>query len=223
MEKRETETKNERGKMIFFDFDGTIADSFREMMEIFNEVAEDYGYDKIAKKDLVSLRKLSFYGIIEKFAIPKWKLPLIIRTAKKIFNKKMLTIDKIEGIKEVLEELRDRNFSLGILTSNSEKNVRDFLRRQKLEVFDLIFSESSLFGKDKALKKIMKQHGFDRKDMIYVGDETRDIEAAKRSGAMSVAVCWGFNSEVILKEYNPDYVVRKPKGLLKIFLKNNGK
>lgn len=223
MKKREVETKNEQRKMIFFDFDGTIADSFREMMEIFNEVADDYGYDKIAKKDLVLLRKLSSYGIIEKFAIPKWKLPLIIRAAKKIFNKRMLTIDMVDGMKEMLEELSKKNYFLGILTSNSEKNVREFLKRQQLEVFDLIFSESSLFGKDKALKKIMKQRGFDQKEMVYVGDETRDIEAAKKSGVMSVAVCWGFNSEFILREHTPDYVVRKPKSLLKIFLKNHGK
>ncbi len=217
MAKQIVETKNSAERVIFFDFDGTIADSFDGMMEVFNKMANEYGYDKIDKKDIDAFRKLSLRDIIKKFAIPKWKLPLIIYRARKIFNKRLPSILMVPGMKEVLRELKKRQYCLGILTSNSEKNVRDFLTRQGIDFFDFIFSESSLFGKDKALKKIVQNHGWDTKRFFYVGDETRDVEAAKKSGVSSVAVCWGFNSESILKEYAVDHIVRKPRGLLRIF------
>lgn len=217
MKERYAQIQNENRKIIFFDFDGTIADSFSEMMEIFNEVADDYGYAKIAKEDLISLRNLSSRDIIKKFAISKWKLPFVIRKAKKIFSQRLLTISMIAGMRESLEKLKMKNCSLGILTSNSEKNVKVFLKRQGVDVFDSVFSESSLFGKDKALKKIMRRYHLDPKNVVYVGDETRDIEAAKKSGVTSVAVCWGFNAKEILKKYEPDHIVDNPEDLLKIF------
>lgn len=217
MKERYAKIQKENRKIIFFDFDGTIADSFSEMMEIFNEVADNYGYVKIAKEDTILLRNLSSRDLIKKFAISKWKLPFVIRKAKKIFSQRLLTIPMVDGMRESLEKLKDKNYSLGILTSNSKKNVRDFLERQDVDVFDSVFSESSLFGKDKALKKIMRRYELDPKNVVYVGDETRDIEAAKKSGVTSVAVCWGFNAKEILEKYEPDHIMNKPDDLLKIF------
>ncbi|MFA7319813.1 MAG: HAD-IA family hydrolase [Parcubacteria group bacterium] len=208
-------TKNANRRMILFDFDGTIADSFKEMMEIFNEVADEYGYDKIKEDNVLLLRNLSSQELIKKFDIPKWKLPFVIRKAKKIFNRRMPSIAMADGMRELLRRLKDQNYYLGILTSNSEKNVRDFLERQEIDVFDAVFSESSLFGKSKALKKIMRRFGLKPREVVYIGDETRDIEAAKKSGAAAVAVCWGFNSKKILKRYAPDHIADQPDDLLK--------
>jgi len=40
-----------------------------------------------------------------------------------------------------------------------------------------------------------------------VGDETRDIEAAKAAGFQSVAVTWGYNSKKVLENARPDFIV----------------
>ena len=53
--------------------------------------------------------------------------------------------------------------------------------------------------------------------MFYIGDETRDIDAAKQCGISAVAVTWGFNSEAIIAKHNPHYLVRHPKDILTIF------
>lgn len=61
-----------------------------------------------------------------------------------------------------------------------------------------------------------KQHTF------YIGDETRDIDAAKQNGIHSIGVTWGFNSEKILAQHQPDYIARKPEDLLAIFELESG-
>ena len=105
---------------------------------------------------------------------------------------------------------------MGILTSTSEENVRKFLKKNKLELFDFIYSGSSIFGKHKVMKSLLKKQKLKRKEVIYVGDETRDIEAAKKAKVKIISVTWGFNTKQILKKQKPDFLIDKPKELMKI-------
>ncbi|PSB03825.1 HAD family hydrolase, partial [Merismopedia glauca] len=52
--------------------------------------------------------------------------------------------------------------------------------------------------------------------VIYVGDETRDIEAARKSKIKAIAVCWGFNFREILAKYKPDFLIDRPSQLLEV-------
>lgn len=47
----------------------------------------------------------------------------------------------------------------------------------------------------------------------YVGDEVRDVEAARGAGMRSIAVSWGFNSEMALRAAHPDYIAASPNEL----------
>jgi phosphoglycolate phosphatase-like HAD superfamily hydrolase len=40
-------------------------------------------------------------------------------------------------------------------------------------------------------------------ETTYIGDEGRDIEAAKRVGVRSVAVNWGYNNAELLASHHP--------------------
>ena len=51
---------------------------------------------------------------------------------------------------------------------------------------------------------------------LYIGDETRDIEAARNNDLISIAVTWGYNTEQVLQDYSPTYVVHEPNDLLSI-------
>ena len=204
-------------KIIIFDFDGTIADSFQVLLEIFNEMADLYHYEKVSQKDVPLFRNLSSRQVMQKFGVPKWKLFFIVRKGKRLFRAKLSRVSPVEGIEKTLAIMKDRNYALGILTSNAEKNIRDFLATHGMDVFDFVYSENNLLGKAGALRKIMRRHGFRPNEMAYVGDETRDVEAAKKSGVMSVAVSWGFNSKEALEKCAPDYLVECPGDLLKIF------
>jgi phosphoglycolate phosphatase len=70
------------------------------------------------------------------------------------------------------------------------------------------------------MKKIIKLERLDKDACIYVGDETRDIEAAHRAKLPIVSVTWGFNSKKILVKYKPDFLANQPNDLLKILNKN---
>jgi phosphoglycolate phosphatase len=123
----------------------------------------------------------------------------------------------IPGMREAILELWDRGYVLGIVTSNSSETVRAFLAAQQLDhLFDFIESCPKLMGKDRMLQRLAKRHDLSLSKMLYVGDETRDIDAANRCKAFSVGVTWGFNSPEVLKAHQPDYLIDHPQQLVGI-------
>ena len=50
-------------------------------------------------------------------------------------------------------------------------------------------------------------------EIIYVGDEMRDIEASKKVGIPVIAVSWGLNKREALESFKPDQMAHSPKDL----------
>jgi len=208
-----------KDKMIIFDFDGTIVDSLAQVVAVFNDMSEELHFKKIEPENLSELRNLSSMEIFEKFKVSKWRLPFLLFKGRRKFKERIFEARLQPNMKEVIEEL-SQSYKIGILTSNSSKNVKLYLAKNGLDCFEFI-SESSLFGKSRAIKKIIKDFGCKSSDIIYIGDETRDIDAAKISGVISVAVSWGFDWVEILEKHEPDYLINSPVELLKIVQKIN--
>lgn len=202
-------------KTIIFDFDGTVADSFEIVFEIANQLADKFGYRKIEKKELEKMKGSTVQKQMKKFGVSYLKLLLILREARSIFGKRIADIKPIEGLIEVLEQLKKEDFSLGIVTSNSLENTENFLNKNEIDSFDFVFSAKSFFRKDRKISKVIASRKLDKENVIYIGDEVRDIEAARKVGIKVISVSWGFNSEKILKEHEPDAFIGKASELVR--------
>lgn len=202
---------------LIFDFDGTLVNSFPSAMLAFNRVAVQLGFAQIELDEIDTLRDLSSQELIDHLQIPRYKIPRMILQARKEMNKEIETMLPIAHLTPVLKTLKADGISLGILTSNSQKNVTEWLESQQIaDLFNFIQIETSYFGKARVLKKLLAAQHIDREHAFYIGDETRDIEAAKQCNIYSVAVTWGFNSEKVLSQYNPHHIARKPEDILTI-------
>jgi len=201
-------------KTIVFDFDGTIADTFDVGVEIYNkEIAPKFKLKRVTKEEIVYLRKAKFQReILKKYKVSLWKIPFIVLSIRRKLSKRINEIRPQEGMIKVIKDLKNRGYCLGILSSNSKRNINIFLKNYSIsECFEFIVTNKHVFGKHKAMNKISKKQNF-----IYVGDENRDIQAAKRANIISVAVTWGFNKKDALEKQNPDYIIDKPTQLLDI-------
>lgn len=183
----------------------------------FNRLADEFEFRKISENELNSLRDLTSKEFIKHLQIPIYKIPSIIHQVRKYLRDEIKTLVPVENLPQVLEKLHCSGYSLGILTSNSIENVSTWLNQYQLDhLFNFIREESNFFSKKSLLKKILKTHNIEKSQAFYIGDETRDIEAAKQSEIFSIAVTWGFNSEKALSQSQPDHIARVPEDILTI-------
>lgn len=202
-------------KAILFDFDGTIADTYQAIANITNQLSTEFGYKALSKEELLLIKNLSSREIIKLSEISVFKLPFLVRRIRMELSKEIAELDSIAGIDRILRELKSQGHILGIVTSNNRENVDVFLAKNKLDyLFSYIYSGTALFGKHRVIARAIKENGLNKSDVIYVGDETRDIRSARKSGIPSIAVSWGFNAAEILAEHHPDYLVNRPAELL---------
>ena len=202
--------------MFVFDFDGTIADSLHMGIDLYNNhIAKRLKCKQIEKEEVEDLKGRNTYKLLKDHNISLIKLPILLYRLKRMMSQKMGEIPLIDGMREVLVSLNGMGYKMGILTSNNNKNVEHFLSHYDMRsLFEFIYSEKNVFGKDKAIIKMMKVEKLDK--LVYVGDETRDIEACKKAGVPIISVGWGFNTSMNLKSHNPDYFIEDPKELLEI-------
>ncbi|AFZ37102.1 HAD-superfamily hydrolase, subfamily IA, variant 1 [Stanieria cyanosphaera PCC 7437] len=209
------------GKLVFFDFDGTIADSYQAIVKISNQLASEFGYKPVDEEEISLLKNLSSREIIQQSEISIFKIPFLIKRLQRELKKEISNLEPIHGIDLVLRQLKQHDYKLGIITSNAKENVVAFLEKHQLDnIFDFIYSGTTIFGKHRIINNIIKQYQIEPNQFIYVGDETRDIRAAKRSKVIAIAVTWGFNSAEILAHYQPDFLVTTPVELLSAIIES---
>jgi phosphoglycolate phosphatase len=201
-------------QIIIFDFDGTIADTKETVIAITNRLAPEFGFSPLNEIEIAYYQDLTAREIIKESRVSWWKIPFLLQRVKRELKQEIQTIQPIAGIETALEELKAHQFQLGIITSNSEDNAIQFLRQHGLlHYFNFIESSFNLLGKDKVIQRLLRQKKVSPEAATYVGDETRDIEAARKSGVRMVAVSWGFNSVTALTKGEPDALIYHPSEL----------
>ncbi len=203
-------------KYVVFDFDGTLADTEDMVFTIYLDLADKFKFKKVSKDELYKLKKLSAFEVIDHLDIKKWDLPGLMRRGRKVLHGMIENIDLCkEGMKDVLCEMEDNNIMVGVLTSNSKKNVFKFISNHDLDMFTFI-ENAGLRGKEKKLLKIIAKYGMNKDEILYVGDEIRDVKAMDHIGIDVAAVDWGYNDRESLEASGPDYLISEPEKLLEI-------
>jgi phosphoglycolate phosphatase-like HAD superfamily hydrolase len=202
--------------VLIFDFDGTIADTFHYVLAIGNRLSEEFHFKKIEDAEISEMKDKHFMEIVQHLNVPLLKIPMIVAKAKKELYKEIASVEPIKGLKETLLKIKSLGYQIGILTSNSSKNVMDFLKNNELDFLDFICTTSKIWSKNWGLHSIILDHHLDLAEVIYIGDETRDIAAAKKAGIRSAAVTWGYNSRKALEAQAPDFLIHSPEELFSL-------
>lgn len=192
---------------IIFDFDGTIADSMWVILSIGEELLDV----QLTPEQTEEIRGLSAGQIVKYFHIPLIKVPKLLTRGRQIMRNRLHEVNVCNGMPALLHELHAEGYKLHIMSSNSAANVRAFLRQhQLLDYFASINGSVGLLTKAPALKKLIRKHNLLRDHVVYIGDEARDVEGAKKARIPIISVGWGYNSPALLKSLKPDFFVSKP-------------
>lgn len=204
--------KEIKSSLIIFDFDGTICPSYPLFIEQVNLLVR-----KVGDKEAEDFRNMSAKEIMRNLKVSFLRLPFLLKKARKNVQNQIVDLHPVSDIVEVLQEMKRRGYSLAVLTSNSLENVLPFFRKHQIDLFDFVYTANNVFGKKKHLKAILRKSGLSNGQVYYIGDEIRDIEAAKNAGIGSCGVTWGYNCADLIRDAKPDFFVDKPSLLLSFF------
>jgi phosphoglycolate phosphatase len=196
-------------RLVIFDFDGTLADSYPWALSIMNTLADKHGVRRITEEELHMIRGFDARAFIKHMDVPMWKTVLIGNDLRKMMAQDIKQIPLFDGVDELLPRLVEMGGTLAVVSSNSAENVRNVLGPANTALFRYFECGASAFGKQHKYRKVLSKSGIPPQQAISIGDEIRDLEAARHSGIAFGAVSWGYTRLDALREQGPDEIFER--------------
>lgn len=205
-------------KLLLWDFDGTLADTLSLALNVYNRMAREKQFKPIM--DPHAVREMSMREFLKSHDVPLHRVPFAFAAFLKELGELAAGTNLNEGVGQALQQITDMGIQQGVVSSNATENIRQCLKSNNAEsYFEHISGTSRVFGKEHRLKSAVKKFQVDLSEVLYVGDEIRDIEASQAAGMDIAAVTWGLNSAEALSSHRPTYLVSHPDDLLRILRK----
>lgn len=191
-------------RLAIFDFDGTLADSFPWFLGVFGRLADEFKFRKIEDHEVEAFRGQAARQLMAHLRVPAWKLPWIARRFRQHMAREIGEISLFPGVEDLLRELRRRGVRLAIVTSNSLDNVRRILGPENEALIDHYACGASILGKRPKFRQVLRAARVAPAEAIAIGDEIRDLEAARSEGIAFGAVSWGYTNPEALRAHGPE-------------------
>jgi phosphoglycolate phosphatase len=210
-----------RYPLVIFDLDGTLADSFPWFLRNVNGVADRFRFRRIPDQEIEALRGLGPREILRRLEIPFWKLPGIAHHMRRLKAEHLADIALFPEVDTMLRALADAGLRLALVSSDHEANARRQLG-EAAALFSYFDCGASLFGKPAKFRHILKRAAVGAAQAIAIGDEMRDIEAARAAGIACAAVTWGYAAPEALRALGPDLVFDRMEDIARSLVTTGG-
>ncbi len=201
-------------KLLIFDFDGTLADTFSWFVNVINNVADRFGFRRLDMNNLEQLRNLDAKQMMKMHGVPLWKMPVIAKHMRGLMSNQIDRINRFEGVESLLHQLSQRGITLAVVTSNGVENVQHVLGPELTALISHFECGVSMYGKQSKLKRVLRESGILKENALFIGDEIRDLAASQNVGIDFGAVSWGYNSIESLEANHPAFVFHRIEEIL---------
>ena len=200
-------------RLVIFDFDGTLADSFAFFSEVYDQLAARHGLRRVSDAQARELRGLHAREIMRRVGMPAWKLPIVSAEFVGIMRARRREIRLFDGVGAMLEQLASAGLTLAIVSSNAEDNVRAILGEPAAARVAHYACGMSIFGKRAHLREALQAAAAPATGAIYIGDQAADFDAARSEGIDFGAVTWGFGTAAHLAALEPQCLFHRVEEL----------
>ena len=209
-------------KYILFDLDGTLTESGIGIKRCVQYALEHFNINEnnddklrlfIGPPLFDSFTKR--YGLTEEQANKAIELYRVRYREKGIFENRLY-----EGIKTLLEKLKEEGYILAVASSKPEVFVKKILTYFEIDKYFTAIAGASLDGKlsakkDVILKALEQLNATDKKDQcIMIGDREHDVKGTISNSILCIGCLWGYGSENELKEAGCSILVNKAEMIL---------
>ncbi|NGM21979.1 HAD hydrolase-like protein [Roseomonas stagni] len=192
-------------RLLILDFDGTLVDSRPWFLLALDDAARRFGFRRITAEEAEALRGLPTRAILRALRVPPWQVPMIALHLRRLAAQAPPP-PLFPGVPDLLARLRAHGVTLGLVTSNAEATARRALGASAATITHWS-CDASLFGKAARFRTMLRRASVAPRDAAAIGDEIRDIEAARRAGLRVAAVTWGYATAEALAAARPDALI----------------
>ena len=181
-------------KTYLFDFDGTLVDSMPTyasvMLRVLDENGAEYPPDVI--KMITPLGSLGTAKYFQSCGVKLTVEQILTDMAKYLLYEYENNIVAKEGVADALREMKEKGYSLNVLTASPHLTLDPCLKRNGIwELFDNVWSCDD-FGTTKSNPEIYKMAaerlGRSVGEVIFVDDNVNAVKTAKEAGMISFGI-----------------------------------
>ena len=207
-------------KAVLFDFDGTLADTAADLSRALNRLRAARGLADLPLEDLRPHASSGARGLIGAGLgiLPEHPEFKTLRDAFLAHYEAEICVDTrlFAGMDELLAGIEARGLRWGIVTNKSTVLTRRLVKALGLEARAacVVCGDTTphLKPHPASLLHASKELGLAPADCVYLGDDLRDVQAARAAGMRSVAVEWGYGEG--LAAWHADAIIARPQDLL---------
>ena len=205
-------------RAALFDFDGTLADSAPDLVAALNRLRMARGFTPLHAEEVQPFASMGARGMLRiGFGLsPEDEGYAELRDAfLERYGENVCVETKLfPGIPDLLEALEARAIPWGIVTNKARRFTERILPVLGLKPRCLVCGDSTPHIKPHPapLLAAAAELGLAPTDCYYVGDDLRDMQAARAAGMRAVAVEYGYAQAP--RTWNADLIIARPMDLI---------
>jgi phosphoglycolate phosphatase len=186
-------------RAVLFDLDGTLADTAPDLAAALNRLRADQGLGPLPLEQVRPFASAGARGLVHAgFGVKPGDGEYdALREAFLEFYRERPCVETrlFPGIAELLQELSRRSIAWGVVTNKATRFTERILSALGLTPACVVCGDTTPHLKPHAAPMLLaaEQLALPAKDCLYLGDDLRDIQAARAAGMRAVAVAWGYH------------------------------
>lgn len=204
-------------KVAMFDLDGTLTDSGRAITSSVEYALTQFGITDQPRQKLETFIGPSLYdSFTREYHMNDEDCNKAVALYRDIYEKeRMYDVDIYEGIPELLETLKEKDFTVVLITSKPLVFAEKILKRIGLDkYFDhMVGPTLSDHSSDKKrlIETAISTYDLEKSTCIMIGDTAYDIKGAVDAGIDSIAVTYGYGNTSSMLREGATFVADSPK------------